>query len=167
VCSLPCGRSVVPHSSRRVAQYAPLFPAPVSALDFRSRSCTGPLFLFLCGPVARTPPCRSNPIPSFLLFPHSTSHWEHTMADAPPHLVTLPSDSPPRHLHFRCVAPPPPFTSYKMPPCLLLLHSTPRSRVELIVSTSSICALVGEAREVVRKKVVGGRATRSSRCSQI
>jgi hypothetical protein len=39
-----------------------------------------------------------------------------------------------------------------MPPCLLLLHSTPRSIVELIVSTSSVCALVGEAREAVGKK---------------
>jgi hypothetical protein len=49
--------------------------------------------------------------------------------------------------------------AFIMPPCLPLLHSTPRSEVELVESIPSVRAWVGEAREAVRKKVVGGRAT--------
>jgi hypothetical protein len=54
--------------------------------------------------------------------------------------LTPPRDPPviPFHSAFtsQCAAPPPPFTSYKMPPCPPLLHPTPRSEVELVVSIS-------------------------------
>jgi hypothetical protein len=130
---------VVPHSPRLVAQYAPLILAPVSALDFHPRPRTGPpLFSFLLGTVARTSPGRANPVPSFLPFLTQARTWS-----APWPIPSPPCDpslviSPLRRLHFRCATPPPPFTSFKMSPCLLLLHSTHRSGVELIVSTSSV-----------------------------
>jgi hypothetical protein len=69
--SCSCGHSVAPHSPRPLAQYVPLSLAHMSALDFYPRPRTGPPLLvsFLAGTVARAPPCRTNPIPSFLLSP--------------------------------------------------------------------------------------------------
>jgi hypothetical protein len=49
---------------------SPPFPVPLSALDSRLRSCTGPSFSFLLGTVARTPFRRANPIP--ILSPFSS-----------------------------------------------------------------------------------------------
>jgi hypothetical protein len=53
-----------------LALYAPLSPARLSALDFHPRpGARPPLAFFSRRCVARTPPCRASPIPSFLLFP--------------------------------------------------------------------------------------------------
>jgi hypothetical protein len=159
------GRSVVPRSPRPLAQYAPLFSAPLSALDFRSRPRTRPpSFLFLYAPSPHTPPIERTPSPSSPLFPtqaHTGSApWPTLSPPCDPLVIPLHATSTTGALrHHRHPS------GYKIPPCLPLLHSTPRSGVELIVSTSSVSTQVGEAWEAVRKKVVGGRAMRSSRCS--
>jgi hypothetical protein len=129
-------------------------------------------------PHTEPPPCSSfrhrrshaslssEPRPLRSLFPHSSSHREHSMADAPPILwplvIPLRGASTAGALcHHRR------HPGYKMPPCLPLHYPTPRSEAERVESVFSVNAQVGEAREAVRKEVVGGRAMRSSRCSQV
>jgi hypothetical protein len=61
------GRVMAPHSPRPLALYAPLSPAHLSALGFspssRYQTPLSRFFSHRC--VARTSPCRTNPIPSF------------------------------------------------------------------------------------------------------
>jgi hypothetical protein len=86
----PCSRVAAAWCRTRLVLScsAPLlfFPVPVSALEPRPCSRTGPPLpsRFLLDAVARTPPRRANPIPSFPFFPHSNSRWESAMADALP-----------------------------------------------------------------------------------
>jgi hypothetical protein len=119
----------------------PLFLAPLSALDFCPHPHTRPptLFSFLVGTVTCTPPRRANPVPSFLLFPTQacTGSAPCLMLSPPrdPMVISLHAASTASALrHHRC----PP--GYKMPPCLPFLHSTPRSKVELVESIPSISA---------------------------
>jgi hypothetical protein len=95
-----------------LALYAPLLLAPMSALGF-SPSCryqTPPLSHFFSRRrVARTSPCCTNAIPSFLLFPTRTSLGSVPWRCCSPPRVPA-GDPPPRRLRFRCVAPPPPST---------------------------------------------------------
>jgi hypothetical protein len=100
------GRSMAPHSPRPCT-VCPSFPGMLVGSRFSLLFLYwDPLFLFLWGPVARTPPCRLNPIPSFLLFPPLKLAQGAHHGRCSPHLVALPSDSPLRRLHFRCAAPP-------------------------------------------------------------
>jgi hypothetical protein len=98
------GRGVAPHSSRPLAQYVPLFPVPLSALVFVLVPVPDPPSLSRFSSrwcVARTFPYRANPILSFLLSPHSSSHGERTFVtehpnyDGPhvPVIVIMTSDS--------------------------------------------------------------------------
>jgi hypothetical protein len=157
---LPCGHGVVPHSPRLVAQYAPLIPAPVSALDFRSRSRTRPPSFFSFGaPLLARLLANRTPSPPFFFFPTQarTGSAPWPMPSPPCDLslvISLYAASTPAHCTTTSV-----HQAFIMPPCLPLLHSTPRSEVELVESIPSVRAWVGEAREAVRKKVVGGRAT--------
>jgi hypothetical protein len=112
---VPCshGRGMAPHSPHPLALYAPLSPAHLSALDSRSRFRIGPplsSFFLLARCLHAFLPSEPHP----LLFPHSSSHRERTMAMLFPTSCPT-SDPPPRCLHSSALRHHPYPPSYKCP----------------------------------------------------
>jgi hypothetical protein len=131
----------------------PSFPGVLVGSRFSPSSPyrTTPFPFLPLGTIVRTPPYRANPVPFFLLFPTQartgSAPWPTLSPPRDPLVIPLHAASTFGALHHNLCPP-----SFIMQPCLLLLHSTPRSRVELIVSTFSVSALVGEAREAIGKE---------------
>jgi hypothetical protein len=104
LCS--CGRGMAPHSPTP-RTVCPLSSARLSSLD--SHPCIGPppSRSFSSRHVARTPPWRANPIPSFLLFPTRTSTrsapWRRCSPPCDPLVIPLHATptSNALHRHFR------------------------------------------------------------------
>jgi hypothetical protein len=144
-------------------KYAPLFLAPVSALDSRSRPRTRPLLSFLLGHHPSHALPSSEPHPLLSPFPHSSSHRYRTWPTLSPTCdpLVIPSTSPP--LPVRCTT----TSVHQALLCHLACLSSIPPQIQSRARRIGLGAQVGEAWEAIRKEVVGGRATRSNHCSQI
>jgi hypothetical protein len=123
-------------------------------------------FLFFGGTVPCTPPCRANPIPFFLLFPTQartgSAPWP---TPSPPHepspVIPLYTASTFGALHHLLRSP----AIRCHLACFSSIPAQIRSRAHSIDFLRQ--RLGRRSSESSREGVVGGRATRSSRCSQI
>jgi hypothetical protein len=141
------------HTHLVLLHSTPSFPGTLVGSRFSPSSpYWTPLFSFLVGTVACTPPCRANPVPSFLLFPNQartgSAQWPMLSPSCDPLVIPLHAASTTGALCHHHHLP-----SYKMPPCLPLLHSTPKVKVELAESIPPL---------VLRWEKLGKQSRRSS-----